>query len=130
MFVLRLRIFALLAQVDCVMMQLVPKFKELTTGALGSQEGLRAAWYIRALAVHPDRQRHGIGRQLMQTVLQKVRHGIQAYNLYILDESYRQIIQADSVSRKTCLEVNSDSMVRGCSCNSTYRLNKSTINCL
>ncbi|KAL5498768.1 hypothetical protein ACEPAH_2123 [Sanghuangporus vaninii] len=68
----------------------MPKFSELTNIALGSQEGRKATWYIKTIAVHPDRQRRGIGRQLMQTVLR----------------------QADASSRKACLEVNSDSMVR------------------
>ncbi|EJD05629.1 uncharacterized protein FOMMEDRAFT_26503 [Fomitiporia mediterranea MF3/22] len=67
-----------------------PKFSELTNMALGSQEGRKAAWYIKTIAVHPDKQRSGIARQLLETVLKK----------------------ANASGRKACLEVNNDSMVR------------------
>lgn len=40
--------------------------------ALGSHEVRKSAWYIRCVAVHPDQQRRGIGRQLIQSVVDKV----------------------------------------------------------
>ena len=54
-------------------LQLRPKFAELTTIALGTPEVRRAAWYIRIVATHPDKQRRGIARHLMEHLAAKVR---------------------------------------------------------
>ncbi|KAH8115881.1 hypothetical protein DFH11DRAFT_1725446 [Phellopilus nigrolimitatus] len=67
-----------------------PKFFELTHAALGSHEARKAAWHIALIAVSPERQNRGIGRRLLNAVLQK----------------------ADTGNARACLEVNNDILVR------------------
>jgi len=71
-------------------LHLRPKFAELTNISLGSAEARKAAYYIRIIAVHPEKQRRGLGRKLMEMFAQK----------------------ADGGKKKMCLETSTDAMVR------------------
>ncbi|KLO08769.1 hypothetical protein SCHPADRAFT_908364 [Schizopora paradoxa] len=71
-------------------MHLRPKFAELTNISLGSAEARKAAYYIRIIAAHPEKQRRGLARKLMETFMQK----------------------ADGGKKKMCLETSTDAMVR------------------
>ena len=57
---------------NVTLFQVQPKYSELTSLALGDSDVRRGSWYIRLLAVHPDSQRRGLARRLLEVFKTKV----------------------------------------------------------
>jgi len=68
-----------------------PKYAELTNISLGSATARRAAWHVRTIAVHPEKQRRGVARRLLEEAVLK---------------------RADAGKQKSVMETHTDALVR------------------